>query len=279
MGNFEKVVVLVVLLASAGALAVSLNNSETKKETPSNQGFAAPEGGKAKVDDAPRSSIQPQSQLPVAKPKSTLPKLDAGFQQAQKSAAKPMASKNGMPYILVDKSGLKPSIFSQDYMTYEPVAGDSWLSMAQRFYSNSGYANAIKMANEGVSKPDDVDLLMIPLYDFAMEQTERPAYQPAPELAKPVFRAGDAKTLEASSQAKAIALNPAGGLTYEVISGDSLSLISQKVYGKASRWKEIFAANRDQLKDENSLKLGMKLYVPKAGEFKPADAKSDTKVH
>jgi len=279
MGNFEKVVVLVVLLASAGALAVSLNNSETKKETPSNQELVPAPGRKEIAGGAPKSMPQAQNNVAATKPKSTLPKLDAGFQQAEKPAAQPMAHENGMPYILVSKAGLKPANLSADYMTYEPVAGDSWLSLAQRFYANSGYANAIKMANEGVSRPDDVDLLMIPLYDFAMEQTQRPAYEPAPELSKAVYRNGQAGTVEAASQAKSVVLNPAGGITYEVISGDSLSLISQKVYGKASRWKEIFAANRDQLKDENSLKLGMKLYVPKAGEFKPADTKSNSKVH
>lgn len=50
--------------------------------------------------------------------------------------------------------------------------------------------------------------------------------------------------------------------TYTVEGGDTLSRISGKMYGTNSRWSDIFEANRDVLRDENSLKIGMKLRIP-----------------
>jgi nucleoid-associated protein YgaU len=50
--------------------------------------------------------------------------------------------------------------------------------------------------------------------------------------------------------------------TYEVKSGDSLSKIAKKVYGNASAWKKIFAANGDILKDPDKIKPGQKLKIP-----------------
>lgn len=50
--------------------------------------------------------------------------------------------------------------------------------------------------------------------------------------------------------------------TYTVVSGDTLTRISGKVYGTGSRWNEIFEANRDVLPNENSIKIGMQLRIP-----------------
>jgi LysM repeat protein len=55
-----------------------------------------------------------------------------------------------------------------------------------------------------------------------------------------------------------------GEATYTVESGDTLSKISQKVYGTTARWKEIFEANSKQLKNPHDLKVGMELVIPKA---------------
>lgn len=50
--------------------------------------------------------------------------------------------------------------------------------------------------------------------------------------------------------------------TYTVEPGDTLSKISQKVYGSSTRWKEILAANPDILPNPNSLKPGQVLKIP-----------------
>jgi len=49
---------------------------------------------------------------------------------------------------------------------------------------------------------------------------------------------------------------------YTVKSGDTLSAISQQVYGDANRYNEIFEANRPMLKDANMIYPGQVLRIP-----------------
>lgn len=55
---------------------------------------------------------------------------------------------------------------------------------------------------------------------------------------------------------------PAAPRVHTVASGDSLSRISQRYYGTAGRWSEILQANRDVLRNPDSLTPGMKLRIP-----------------
>jgi LysM repeat protein len=50
--------------------------------------------------------------------------------------------------------------------------------------------------------------------------------------------------------------------TYTVRAGDTLSRISDRVYGTSGRWMDIFQANRDQLPSPNALKPGQVLRIP-----------------
>jgi nucleoid-associated protein YgaU len=49
---------------------------------------------------------------------------------------------------------------------------------------------------------------------------------------------------------------------YIVQSGDSLSKISKKFYGDANKWKRIFEANRDVVKNPDLIQPGWKLQIP-----------------
>lgn len=49
---------------------------------------------------------------------------------------------------------------------------------------------------------------------------------------------------------------------YEVVSGDTLSKIAQKYYGKAGAYMKIFEANRDILSNPDLIKPGQKLRIP-----------------
>ena len=49
---------------------------------------------------------------------------------------------------------------------------------------------------------------------------------------------------------------------YVVVSGDSLSKIAQREYGKASDWTRIYEANRDLVKDPDKIFPGQKLKIP-----------------
>lgn len=49
---------------------------------------------------------------------------------------------------------------------------------------------------------------------------------------------------------------------YEVVSGDTLSKIAKREYGKATEWKRIYEANLDILKDPDKIYPGQKLKIP-----------------
>lgn len=49
---------------------------------------------------------------------------------------------------------------------------------------------------------------------------------------------------------------------YTVVAGDNLVIVSRKVYGTPSRYKEIFEANRDVMPSINTLSVGTKLKIP-----------------
>ena len=56
--------------------------------------------------------------------------------------------------------------------------------------------------------------------------------------------------------------------TYVVQKGDSLWSIAAKpeIYGKASRWRRLYDANRDLLKSPDRLRAGMTLKVPRSAD-------------
>ena len=53
--------------------------------------------------------------------------------------------------------------------------------------------------------------------------------------------------------------------TYQVRSGDTLSRIAGSVYGDAGKWRKIYDANRDQMKNETDIKIGQSLVIPALG--------------
>lgn len=56
----------------------------------------------------------------------------------------------------------------------------------------------------------------------------------------------------------------AGGRTYTVKSGDSLSKIAKGVYGDADKWHRIYEANRDKIKNPDLIHPGQEFTIPDA---------------
>jgi nucleoid-associated protein YgaU len=54
----------------------------------------------------------------------------------------------------------------------------------------------------------------------------------------------------------------AAAKVYVVQPGDSLSKIAGELMGDATRWKEIWEANKDQIKDPNLIQIGQELRIP-----------------
>jgi nucleoid-associated protein YgaU len=51
--------------------------------------------------------------------------------------------------------------------------------------------------------------------------------------------------------------------TYTVVSGDSLSKIAKQEYGDANKWKRIFEANKDKIKNPDLIHPGQVLDIPR----------------
>lgn len=70
------------------------------------------------------------------------------------------------------------------------------------------------------------------------------------------------KGIDASVSDAVIDINVQSGLTYKVVSGDTLSKIAKRFYGNANDYHKIFDANRDQLSDPDMIKVGQELKLP-----------------
>ena len=54
------------------------------------------------------------------------------------------------------------------------------------------------------------------------------------------------------------------GRTYVVVKGDTLSGIAKREYGNANKWRTIYEANKDVIKDPDLIYPGQELKIPGA---------------
>jgi len=57
---------------------------------------------------------------------------------------------------------------------------------------------------------------------------------------------------------------PAAPRTYTVVKGDTLSRIAKQFYGDANKWRKIFEANGDTIKNPDLIHPGQVLKIPRA---------------
>lgn len=94
--------------------------------------------------------------------------------------------------------------------------------------------------------------------------------QPAQETPAPIVLPEEKTELEETSQpemvlpyrTKSETKTAVSYTTYTVQKGDSLGKISKIVYGTADKWKIIYDANKDTLKNPNKIYPGQKLKIP-----------------
>ena len=85
----------------------------------------------------------------------------------------------------------------------------------------------------------------------------------AEAMQKAVLMAGDVKGISEVHADGLTAPAPVQEVQYyEIQSGDSLSAIAKKHYGKASDYPRIFEANREVIKDPNLIYPGQKIRIP-----------------
>jgi len=120
------------------------------------------------------------------------------------------------------------------------VEGDTLTSIAKQYWGTSqGWENIVK-ANPGLT-PTNLKIgakLNIPAKD------------------SPIVKTVATSTASGTTVA-------GGGQEYEVVSGDTLSQISNKVYGDSKHWNLIYEANKKSIgEDPAALVVGTKLTIP-----------------
>ena len=72
----------------------------------------------------------------------------------------------------------------------------------------------------------------------------------------------DFSQVSAAVASTAPILDPQPPATYVVKSGDSLSKIAKKTLGSPNKWKALWEANKDQIKDPDKIYPGQVLKLP-----------------
>jgi len=296
MGNFEKLVVLIVLFLAAVVLAFSLRDGEVAAGSPLEAAKtlleeeaappASPVQARGTSEDRAAKAGREEPRVVAAKDAVEVEKalvdeavskpspgylLDAGTREepaemSPRTTAEPPAEQapvgsldDGPVRILRTTRGLEPSAL-EDFMVYTVEAGDTWSSLAQRFYRDRGLAEVLGRANEGVRELVAGTSILVPVYDLAREAQEREPWTPvAASGAESTSGAAPVQPIEAGSQL--------GATSYVVVNGDTLSGISLKVYGSAQHWKEIFEANRQRMASPDWLQVGMRLSIPQGSDL------------
>ncbi|NCD32817.1 MAG: LysM peptidoglycan-binding domain-containing protein [Spartobacteria bacterium] len=118
------------------------------------------------------------------------------------------------------------------------------------------------MKEENEALKDRIVALMEVIHrDGGVSGTGAPPLEPKVEAALASVQSGDQTTVESLKKPKPKPAERAVG-SYKVAKGDTLSRISKKVYGDPSRWREIYDANKREMKSPSSLTVGQTLVIP-----------------
>ncbi|HJO27680.1 MAG: hypothetical protein CMK00_07595 [Planctomycetes bacterium] len=241
MGKAEKIIVLTVLLAISGILAVSLNTAGKGARGPLTRAAQAP------TDQVQTGPVPPAMEVLAAERAATpqaAPALLAATLTRRESAPAPLQGSPAPESVaepaplpgafpapegsaLVSLADLEPS-GRPDYYFYTWRRGDTFVKVAQRLYGDGNHRELLRRHNEGRLDVPMGDQIFVPVFD---------------DGSSPDPLAG-------------------GGRLHTVKEGDSLWTIAGEVYGSGARWQRIFDANRDQLQNANQLKSGMVLRIP-----------------
>jgi tetratricopeptide (TPR) repeat protein len=111
---------------------------------------------------------------------------------------------------------------------------------------------------------NDNSPLVSAVVDTESLPTPAPVAQPRPPVAQPVRPPVSTTTTSRPPTTTATTTTPRPG-TYRrhiIGKGDTLYSLAQKYYGNRSRWRDIYAANRDVMKNEGDLRIGMEVKIP-----------------
>lgn len=157
---------------------------------------------------------------------------------------------------------------------YTVKAGDTLRSIAKKFYGRSGKWEKIYEANKdqipASRKLKKGMTLQIPALNYTVKKGDN-----IKSIAKKYFGARskwkliyqvNKDVIPTSKQLKAgtklVLPVPVVCAVYTVKKEDNLGKIALKYYGKVSKWRKIFLANRDKIYESYRMKVGSQLHIP-----------------
>lgn len=180
------------------------------------------------------------------------------------AATAPLTAEPARPAVRERMAVTPPS-----FVSYTIRPGDTFQSIAKDHYGNGNMASAIARANPFVDprtlRPGRTILLPA---DPSNIQGRPAATEGKPVGETGVHVGGPDGALPAPASKPASA--PAGARRHTVEPGDTLSEISKRYYGTSARARQIYEANRDKLRSEHDLKVGVELVIPDVGERESA---------
>ncbi len=153
------------------------------------------------------------------------------------------------PPVLVPPVPQGPGVIAPVFLQHTIGVGETLESISKMYYGSTDHTAAILAANPTKNPPD-----LKPGRIINVPKDPR-NIQGIPVAAPP------------SADSDIPVTNAPTASEYVVQQGDALSKISQKVYGSSRHANIIYEANRDAMKNPNSLRVGQKLRIPP----KPAD--------
>ena len=170
------------------------------------------------------------------------------------------SSVRSLPVIdpVVESAGSRPRVISPEFFDHLVEPGEKMQSIAKRYYGSIEDWTVISKANPKVD-PQKLrvgTVLRIPKDKHNIQGV----------LVGGETRPGVIATHTGTGSD--------GTIEYIVQSGDSLSLISQRIYGTTRHAKFIFESNRDVLRSMDSISIGQLLRLPPVPETREGDGSS-----
>lgn len=149
--------------------------------------------------------------------------------------------------------------------TYIPTEraqrGETFSSLSQRLYGDTNYALALAAYNkeEGFVKMDQPEA-----NEWVAKPNREILDQLYPQLIRRLTPGNFTQKAPPENNAteKAVPVANASMATYKVAKGEQLFEVAKKTLGDGYRWSEIYALNKDQLRDSTELRPGMILKLP-----------------
>jgi len=142
-----------------------------------------------------------------------------------------------------EEEQITPVVSSKSEVTHKVVPSDSLSGLSVEYYGSASKWKEIYKANKDkISNPNTLRVgMVLQIPDISsLEKEERE------------IKSGRGTTVEKLT----------GGKTHTVRAGDSLYKLAKQYYDDPAMWQTIYNANKDTMKNKNSLKIGQKLIIP-----------------